>query len=108
VKRCRAVACILTCIQFKKRYLLLSKDLDAQESPKSKKSKKGVNVLLRELSDDEDISTNIDLDVSEDSERPWVQYFHAYIDTPEQVPEGWSAIKWWGVSVHILSRAFVI
>jgi hypothetical protein len=38
---------------FKERYLLLSPDLDPQESATSKKRKRGIRTLLRELSDEE-------------------------------------------------------
>jgi hypothetical protein len=38
-------------------------------------------------------------DISEDPDQPWLQYYQAYMDINEQVPDGWSAIKWWGVSV---------
>jgi hypothetical protein len=80
--------------------LLLSKDLDRHESTTSKKSKKGLHALLRELSDDEDNPTNTAPDDSEDPDWPWSRYFRAYMDVLEQVPDGWSAIKWWGVSVR--------
>jgi hypothetical protein len=79
--------------------LLLSKDLDPQESTTSKKAKRGLSALLRELSDDEDGIAEAGPDVLEDPDRPWSRYFRAYMDILEQVPDGWSAIKWWGVSV---------
>lgn len=55
--------------------------------------------LLQELSDDED-STMMDtgLDAPDDPQQPWLHDFHAYINVPEQVREGWSTIQWWGVS----------
>lgn len=82
---------------------MLSKDSDnPPESLKSKKSRTGLHVLLRELSDDEDNPTNSAPDLSEDPDRPWSRYFRAYMDVVEQVPDGWSAIKWWGVSVPTL------
>lgn len=63
------------------------------------RKKKGLHVLLRELSDDEentlvDIASNMPVD----PQRPWLSDYHAYIDVREQVPEGWTAIQWWGVS----------
>jgi hypothetical protein len=84
--------------------MLLSKDSDTQESTKSKKSKKGLHALLRKLSDDEDALANTAPDVWEDPDRPWSRYYRAYVDALEQVPDGWSAIKWWGVSAHTLRR----
>jgi hypothetical protein len=63
---------------------------------------KGLHALLRELSDDEDNSTMMDIgldsDAPDDPQRPWLRDYHAYINVPEQVREGWSAIQWWGVS----------
>jgi hAT family C-terminal dimerisation region len=56
--------------------------------------------LLRELSDDEeDAATDTGLDVPDDPQRPWLRDYHAYVDVLEQVPEGWTAIQWWGVSI---------
>jgi hypothetical protein len=79
--------------------LLLSRDLDVPESKssKSKNKKRGLQALLRELSDDEENVTDSPPGISEDPDRPWFQHFSAYINSSEQVPDGWSAIKWWGV-----------
>ena len=64
----------------------------------SKKSK-GLNALLRELSDDEeDVVVDTGLDIPEDPQQPWLHNYHAYMDVPEQVLEVWTAIQWWGVS----------
>ena len=63
----------------------------------SRKGKK-INALLRELSDDDDNTVDIGVDILSDPQRPWLQDYHAYMDVIEQVPEGWSMIKWWGVS----------
>lgn len=73
--------------------------MDVPESSKSKKTKRGLRALLRELSDDEDNVTDSHTGVSEDPDRPWSRHFWAYMNVSEQVPDGWSAIKWWGVSV---------
>jgi hypothetical protein len=60
--------------------------------------KKGVPVLLRELSDDEDDVTDRNRNTPDDPEQPWLRHFHEYIDAVEHVPDDWSTIKWWGVS----------
>ena len=74
--------------------------MDIPESSKSKKTR-GLSVLLRELSDDEDnISTDTPPGVSVDPDQLWSQHFSAYMNASEQVPEGWSAIKWWRVCAH--------
>jgi hypothetical protein len=61
--------------------------------------KRGVNILLRELSDDEDDVAAHNHNMPDDPERPWVRHFQEYINAVEQVPDGWSTIKWWGVSL---------
>ena len=65
----------------------------------SKKAKWGLRALLRELSDDEVDGTETGTETLDDSDHPWSRYFQAYMDAPKQVPDGWSAIQWWGVSV---------
>ena len=40
-------------------------------------------------------------DVPDDPQRPWLRDYRVYIDVPEQVQEGWTAIQWWGVSVPV-------
>jgi hypothetical protein len=69
-------------------------------SAQSRKNK-GLQALLRELSDDEDTMMDTGLDVPDDPQRPWLRDYRAYMDVPEQVPEGWSAIQWWGVSISV-------
>ena len=66
------------------------------------KPNKGMCTLLCELSDNEDETTNNCPDVPEDPNWPWLRHFHIFVDTVEQVPDGWSAVKWWGVSVPTL------
>jgi hypothetical protein len=36
--------------------------------------------------------------VPEDPKRPWLTDFRKYLDAVEQIPDGCSAIGWWGVS----------
>jgi len=100
---------VVKCVEavFKERYLQLNKDVDQQNITQSKTTKKGLHVLLRELSDDEDIVTDNDSMALEDPDRPWWQHFTKYVDTVEQVPEGWSTIKWWGVNASRYHPAWV-
>jgi len=66
------------------------------------KKGKGLHALLRELSDDEeDATVHLSLDVPYDPQRPWLHDYHAYMDVLEQVPEGYTAIQWWGVSFAV-------
>jgi hypothetical protein len=63
---------------------------------------KGLNALLRELSDNkEDITMDTGSDVPDDPQWPWICDYRAYMDVPEQVLEGWTAIQWWGVSTSV-------
>ena len=82
---------------------MLSGSSTVRPSVQPKKGK-GLHVLLRELSDDEDdMIMDTGLDVPDDPQRPWLRDYHAYMDVPEQVREGWSAIQWWGVSLVSVS-----
>jgi len=63
---------------------------------------KGLCALLRELSDDEeDTAVDTGIDIPTDPQRPWLRDFSAYMDVREQVPEGWTAIQWWGISLSV-------
>jgi hypothetical protein len=55
--------------------------LTLEHAPCSKKSKKGMHALLRELSDNEDETTNAGPNVPEDPKRPWLKHFQAFMDT---------------------------
>ena len=61
--------------------------------------KSKITTLLRELSDDKDAAdTNAGPATPEDPAKPWMRECRAYLDVIEHIPEGWTAIKWWGVS----------
>ena len=61
---------------------------------------KGPHALLQELSDNkEDTVADTWMDVPDDPQWPWLHDYHAYMNIPEQVPEGWTAIQWWGVRI---------
>jgi hypothetical protein len=62
---------------------------------------KGLRALLRELSNDEDVAADTGIDIPTDPQRPWLRDFGAYMDVHEQVPEGWMAIQWWGISLSV-------
>jgi hypothetical protein len=95
---CLFTFCGLICVsQFKERYLSLSSGSTTTQSAQPKPHKK-LNVLLRELSDDEEITTEAGTGVPEDPKRPWLTDFRKYLDVVEQVPDDYSAIGWWGVS----------
>jgi hypothetical protein len=86
-------------VQFKERWLSLSGSSTSGTSAQLKKGKE-LHVLLRELSDDE-ATADVGIDVLDDSQWPWLHDYHAYVDLLEQVPDGWTAFQWWGVSVLI-------
>ena len=69
------------------------------------KPTKKINALLRELSDNEDITAEDGTGVPEDPKSPWLTHFQKYIDVIEQVPDDCSAIGWWGVSAFTLLQS---
>lgn len=76
------------------------RDCITRASAPSRKNK-GLRTLLRELTssdDEEDTPADTGLDIPDDPQRPWLHDYRAYLDALEQVPEGWTAIQWWGVS----------
>jgi hypothetical protein len=82
--------------QFKERYFLCSQS-SVKLSGRPGKSK--ISVLLRELSEDEDTDdAGAGPMTPEDLAKPWLRDFRAYLDVVEHIPDGWTAIKWWGVS----------
>lgn len=86
-------------LKFKERWLRLHSGPTTTPSAPPTKNK-GLHALLRELSDDEEDSmADTEADVPDDPQRPWLRDYRAYMDVPEQVPEGWTAIQWWGVSI---------
>jgi len=61
-----------------------------------------MRTLLRELSDDEDdIIAHTGADRPQDPQQPWLRNYCSYMDAFEQVPEDWSMIQWWGVSLWL-------
>jgi hypothetical protein len=70
-------------------------------------AKPRINKLLQELSDDEDGDhPNSRSRVSEDPSRPWLPDFRVYLDTTEHVPDNWTTMQWWGVSLLPCSEVF--
>ena len=66
------------------------------------KKDKGMCALLGELSEDEDdIIACAGADIPQDPQRPWLRDYRSYMDAFEQVPEDWSTIQWWGVSLWL-------
>jgi hypothetical protein len=60
--------------------------------------KNKISTLLRELSDDEDaVNADAGPTTQEDPAKPWMRDFRAYFDVLEHMPDGWTAIRWWGV-----------
>ena len=85
-------------------YHQVSQDEKKEKSMSSKTiKKKGLHRLLRELSDDENDSSAPHASAPVDPDRPWYPVFCQYIDAVEQVPDGWSIVKWWGVSCFFTS-----
>ena len=75
-------------------------DGSTSKTPAQSQKTKGLRALLREVSDDEE-ETMGNVEPSDDPERPWLRDYQAYLDVREQIPEGWTTIKWWGVSIPV-------
>jgi hypothetical protein len=75
-----------------------------------KKGNKKLARLLAEDSDDDEMSpasNSIPSNVSEAAEKPWLHEFKAYLDGVDEVPNGMTITKWWGVCNHILAVQFI-
>ena len=62
---------------------------------------KRLQALLWELSDDEDNAADTGVDIPDNPQWPWLHDYGAYMDVPEQVPKGWTAIRWWSISISV-------
>ena len=82
----------------KARWLALSEAKLTGHATKSTKKDKA-HKLLRIISDDEDDALDIGLDIPDDPQCLCLQEYQAYVNVADQVPDGWTAVKWWGVSV---------
>lgn len=61
--------------------------------------------LFEELSSDDDTPTPTMIPSPADSQKPWLWEFNQYINRVNEVPDGMSLIRWWGVClVLILER----
>lgn len=60
-----------------------------------RKSGSKLGALLRQLSDDEDTPVTSPL---ADPSRPWIREFNMYLDAVDELPDGMSVVRWWGVS----------
>jgi hypothetical protein len=70
-----------------------------------KKRNKKLAQLLAEDSADEDseMASTPSLPVAPDvnTNKPWLREFKQYIDGVDEVPNGMTIIKWWGVSLFV-------
>jgi hypothetical protein len=70
----------------------------------AKKGNKKLARLLAEDSTDEEMdvaSTSATPSPDSDANKPWLHEFKGYIDGVDEVPNGMSIVKWWGVSLFI-------
>jgi hypothetical protein len=89
-----------SCFQFKERYLLLMGNL-GPENPSQHAKKAKISRLLRELSDTEDEDSFAGPTAEADPQQPWIQDFHAYLDSRDTKAEDVSIVAWWGVSTFL-------
>jgi hypothetical protein len=68
-----------------------------------KKSNKKLAQLLAEDSTDEEMDVPLAATPLPDSDtnKPWLREFKQYIDGVDEVPNGMTITKWWGVSLFI-------
>ena len=58
-----------------------------------------INQLLRELSDDDDDETlSATPSTHGDPHRPWLDDFHGYLSSKDQLASGMSIVQWWGLN----------
>jgi len=90
--------------QFKECWLAMRGEISSKQPTKPLKSK--LSILLQELSNNEDnITTNAGPAVQDDLAWPRWRDFRCYLDIVEHVPQGWTKIAWWGVSVgHVAQK----
>jgi hypothetical protein len=58
-----------------------------------------MEILLRELSSDDDADIDAPSSLLADSSKPWQKEFNQYLDVRDEVPEGMTLIQWWGVGL---------
>ena len=69
-----------------------------------KKGNKKLAQLLAEDSTDEETdvpSTSATPSPDSDANKPWLHEFKQYIDRTDELPNGMSITKWWGVNIFI-------
>ncbi|KAG6886828.1 hypothetical protein C0992_002117 [Termitomyces sp. T32_za158] len=80
---------------FQEQFLHFKGSEDSKRKATLKASTNRLNILLREIRDDENDEDMSDLNLvqnhvsnrAEDLKRPWLQYFNEYIDSQDKVPE---------------------
>ena len=69
-----------------------------------RKGNKKLARLLAENSADEEMDAPSNLATpspDSDTNKPWLREFKKYIDGADEVPNGMTIIKWWGVNIFI-------
>ena len=64
-----------------------------------KKGHSKMEILLHELSSDDDADINAPTSLLTDSSKPWQKEFNQYLEVRDEVPEGMTLIQWWGVGL---------
>ena len=71
-----------------------------------KKRNKKLAQLLAEDSADEDSEMASTPSPDIDANKPWLWEFKQYIDGVDEVPNGMTITKWWGVSLFVKFQLF--
>ena len=89
--------------QFKEHYLELYSAGGAPPAAVKKVNKKLAQLLAVDLTDEDmDVSSTSAMPSPDsDNNKPWLCEFKLYIDGVDEVPNGMTITKWWGVSLFI-------
>ena len=89
-------------LQFKQRYEKLNGDSAMPlRAKKGRRSASNMTALLRELESSDDDGSSDDAGPSAtqtDPTKPWLREFHQYLNTTDELSDGQTIVKWWGVS----------
>ena len=66
-----------------------------------KKGNKKLARLLAEDSTDEEMDAPSTPVTPSDTSKPWLREFNRYIEGVDEVPNGMTITKWWGVSLFV-------
>ncbi|KIM73171.1 hypothetical protein PILCRDRAFT_10890 [Piloderma croceum F 1598] len=70
---------------------------------KGRRSASNMTALLHELESSDDDGSSDDAGPSAtqtDPTKPWLREFHQYLNTTDELSDGQTIVKWWGLNAH--------